>query len=240
VCACFFPPHLSFFLCLSVSLTLRRSLAQIYVSEHSAGSRIRVFELDGKCVASFGQEGPKHQRLCFPTGICLSPDGSEVYVCDKDKVRIVVFSSAGGFLRSWGTEGRGNGELGSLDAIAVSADGSEVFVSEGCSYGYVKPNHRVSVFSRAGDFRRTIGSEGRDCGQFAGPAGLTLTSLRTLLVCDRMNMRVQELAATDGTPVHVIPSDEARLSSPCGVCLGNDDELFVCQEEDILVFKRGM
>ena len=65
--------------------------------------------------------------------------------------------------RTFGSRGTEPGQLEYPCGIAIR--GEEVYVAE---YG----NHRISVFTKRGNFERVIGSEGKAPGQFYQPRGL--------------------------------------------------------------------
>jgi sugar lactone lactonase YvrE len=52
-------------------------------------------------------------------------------------------------------------------------------------------NHNVSVYDRAGNLKRTIGTRGADAGQFNYPTYLSTDTKQELLVVDSLNFRVQ-------------------------------------------------
>lgn len=69
------------------------------------------------------------------------------------------------FVGSWGEPGNGVGQFHDPTGIAVS--GGEVFVSD-------SRNGRIQVFSRQGDYRRSIGAPGDGPDQLGRPMILTI------------------------------------------------------------------
>ena len=126
-----------------------------------------------------------------------------IYVSDSgtDRVHMLRRSIMGGGSEStalgsvWpfgsvGCYGTADGELISPGALALGeADAPLLFVSEG---------DRVSCFDADSlAFRFHFGRRGEACGEFRSPAGLVVHD-GEVLVCDRLNHRVQAFAAADG------------------------------------------
>ena len=83
---------------------------------------------DGSVLGSFGERGPRAQRLRLPTALAVAPDG-EVYVADSAHNRIAVFDADGRFVAAWGGPGNAPGGFEDPSGIAVGPHG-HVFVSD--------------------------------------------------------------------------------------------------------------
>jgi DNA-binding beta-propeller fold protein YncE len=120
-----------------------------------------------------------------PRGICLSPNGSSLYVAEHFKHRVVeVNIDKDKIIRSIGSEGQGNGQFVIPVGVCLSADGDCLLVSE---YG----NHRISVFKTSDlSFVKHIGSKGNEANQLKCPYGLYLHENGTIFVADYNNNRV--------------------------------------------------
>jgi DNA-binding beta-propeller fold protein YncE len=120
-----------------------------------------------------------------PHGICLSPNGSSLYVAEMGKHRVVeVDIEMDKIIRSVGSEGQGNGQLYLPSNVCLSADGEYVLVSE-------LWNHRISVFKTSDlSFVQHIGSKGNKANQLYCPEGLHCDENGTIFVADYNNDRV--------------------------------------------------
>jgi hypothetical protein len=151
----------------------------------------RLYVTDGKCIISFNlNDHSLHKRFSTSLvdsqyGICLSPNGSSLYVVELGKHRVVeVDIDKDQIIRSVGSEGQGNGQLYSPNGVCLSADGEYVLV---CEYN----NHRISVFKTSDlSFVKHIGSKGKEANQLYGPEGLYCDENGTIFVADSSNDRV--------------------------------------------------
>lgn len=93
--------------------------------------------------------------------------------------------------------------------------------------------HRLDVFDAGtGEYRRSIGSHGRDEGQFRMPRGLARTPDGLVCVVDMLNNRVQ-VFDSEGTVVRVIgqPGDTTgSFGRPKDVTVGLDGTVFVTDD----------
>jgi DNA-binding beta-propeller fold protein YncE len=150
----------------------------------------RLYVTDSKGIISFNlNDHSLHKRfstsLAAPRGICLSPNGSSLYVaeCGKDRV-VEVDIDKDKIIRSVGSEGQGNGQLYRPYGVCLSADGEYVLVSE-------SNNHRISVFKTSDlSFVKHIGSKGNEANQLYFPRGLYCDENGTIFVADDNNNRV--------------------------------------------------
>lgn len=73
---------------------------EIYVSDGYANSRVHKFSSDGQLILSWGSPGTGPGQFWVPHAIALSSQG-EVYVADRENLRIQVFTTEGEFIRQW-------------------------------------------------------------------------------------------------------------------------------------------
>jgi DNA-binding beta-propeller fold protein YncE len=154
----------------------------------------RLYVTDKKGVVSFNlNDHSLHKRfetsLDRPEGICLSPNGSSLYVAEFGKDRVVeVDVDKDKIIGSVGSEGQGNGQLNGPVGIYLSADSEYVLVSE-------QDNHRISVFKTCDlSFVKHIGSKGNEANQLNSPYGLYCDDNCTIFVSDYYNNRVTILS----------------------------------------------
>ena len=150
----------------------------------------RLYVTDDEGIISFNlNDHSLHKRfstsLGYPFGICLSPNGSSLYVAELGKHRVVeVDIDKDQIIRSVGSTGYGNGQLYGPYGVCLSADGEYVLVSE-------VGNHRISVFKTSDQsFVKHIGSRGKEANQLNSPAGLYCDENGTIFVADWHNHRV--------------------------------------------------
>jgi sugar lactone lactonase YvrE len=84
-----------------------------------------------------------------------------------------------------GEVGAAPGQLRFPQDIALAPDGS-LFL---CEYG----NHRVSRFSRDGEFIACYGRAGRKPGEFNGPRAIAVSQDGLVFVADTDNHRIQRM-----------------------------------------------
>lgn len=199
--------------------------SQVIVSEYD-GHCISVFSLHGAFLRDFGSEGTGDGKFMAPMGICVSAATGavpELFVCDSSNHRIQVFDVSGAFLRKWGSGGSDAGQLRFPEDVKVSVSGQEVFVSDSC-------NNRICVSHPDGTPIRMLGGgKGWENGQLIMQRGIYLTGTATVLVCDALNDRIQELSCKDGA---FVCGWGERLNRPKGIGVGEEGEMFVCDESN--------
>lgn len=135
-----------------------------YVSDRRKRS-IEVFDENGKWQRTFDPKLPKNQLPKFKTGgvqwepvaIAFAPDGA-MYVTEiLNGHRLLIFSPDGKFKRSVGTAGMVSDAKAAEGAFqfpnSVKVLGNEVWVAD-------SNNRRIQVFTRAGDFKRFVVTQG--------------------------------------------------------------------------------
>lgn len=155
---------------------------RVYVTDTIQNS-VEMFDIPGKRYKRFGTSGAG--ILSKPLAIDVADNG-EVYVCDSRAKRVVVYDREGNYLRAIG----GQEQLERPSGVAVSNDASVLYVVD--TGGVRSDKHRVQVFdARSGDWLRTIGSRGKEEGQFNLPLLADTDSAGNLYVLDSGNFRVQ-------------------------------------------------
>jgi len=110
-------------------------------------------------------------------------------------------------------DGGHGAEAGQFDqpmGLAVDRDGT-LFVAD-------RNNHRIQVFSRAGDFKRVWGRAGNAPGEFKEPHAVAVDD-EFVYVADTWNQRIQGFLH-DGTPMFAF-TGQPSLSSPRGLAVAN-------------------
>ena len=155
----------------------------LYVSDGYGNARIHVFGPDGEYRFGWGSPGDGPGQFSNPHAVAIGPDG-RVYVCDRSNRRIQVFAADGAYEEEWTG-------LHLPDDLAFGPDGL-AYVAE--------LQHRVSVWSPAGERLAGWGDEGCTCperppvppcpaerqeaGMVIGPHGIAVDSQGSIYVGD--------------------------------------------------------
>ena len=105
--------------------------------------------------------------------------------------------------------------------MALDAN-EDLFITE-------QANHRVSKFTRDGQFLMTFGSPGSDPGQFQKPWGITVDRQDNVYVADWGNDRIQKFTP-EGEILRVIGEPgrgPGRLHRPSDVAIDADGDVYV-------------
>ncbi|HEB93018.1 MAG TPA: 6-bladed beta-propeller [Gammaproteobacteria bacterium] len=155
---------------------------RIYVTD-TVKRAILMFDVPGKDFKLIGTEGPG--KLRKPIGIDTAKSG-DIYVADNSARRAVVFDKDGNFLRAFG----GQNLMTRPSGIAVSPDETRAYVID--TGGIETQEHHLLIFdAQTGEHLKTIGTRGRDEGDFNLALQVTTAPDGTVYVTDSGNFRVQ-------------------------------------------------
>ena len=189
-------------------------------------NRIQVFARNGGWLGRIGNgQGSGNYEFNGPKDIAVDADGN-YYVADSGNYRVQKYDSNGTYVRTFGgVQGSGDGQFnGGVLAVAVDRDGN-VYVGD-------KLNFRVQKFDREGHYLRSFGSPGSDPGQMGSPWEIAVASNGDLFIADPDNVRVQQFTK-QGQLVRVF--DQPPVSSPPGVALDLQDNLYIADEDNGIV-----
>ncbi len=93
----------------------------VYVPIPTLGT-VRVFDLDGEHLRSFGYPGGKVGQLAFPIAAEVAPDGT-VLVLDKNRFAVLCYRPDGRFAGEFGGKGAAPGWFYYPGLLAVDGDG---------------------------------------------------------------------------------------------------------------------
>jgi DNA-binding beta-propeller fold protein YncE len=162
-------------------IAINKETRRLYVVD-TASHMVKIFDLDGEELKSFGGHGPALAQFNLPVDIFLDRSG-DVYVTDTMNYRIKIFDPDGKFLTSFGTQGDGGGDFGRPKGVAVDGDGN-IYVADAIY-------DTVQIFDRKGRFLLNFGTLGNARGAFWMPAGLFIDEGDRIYVADSYNRRVQ-------------------------------------------------
>jgi ABC-type Fe3+ transport system permease subunit/DNA-binding beta-propeller fold protein YncE len=185
-------------------------------------SRVNHFSPGGQSVAQWGQIGTNAGQLFFPRAVAVNSRG-EIWVSEYGVVeRVQRFTALGReFLSGFGRPGTGAGELNRAEGLGIDAQ-DRIYVADSC-------NHRVQVFSRAGQFLRAYGSPGSGRGQFSYPYDVRVDAAGRQYVCEFGNSRVQIFDGQDRL-IEVlggVGSAPGQFNNPWSLALDSRGNLYV-------------
>ena len=178
--------------------------------------KIQKLTMDGKLIASVGQQGSKPLEFNCPWSITISPTTGQIYVADCDNHRIQVLNPDLTFSYSFGSKGSANGQFKYPRFIAIDNQGL-VYVSD---WG----NNRIQVFTSEGKYISQFGTFGR-----SPPIGLIINN-NLLYVAEEYNHRVS-IFTTDGQFVSCFGgkgNKKDQFNGPYGIALDNEGYVYVC------------
>lgn len=152
----------------------------LYVVD-SPRHRIRVLDLHGRVVRSFGERGTRQGTFNFPTEIVVR--GDELTVVDAMNFRVQTLTRDGRFVRSFGALGERAGALLRPKGLALDSEGN-IYLADALL-------EIVQVFSPEGQLLYYFGGSGAGLSEFQLPAGVFIDQRNRVYVADSLNRRVQ-------------------------------------------------
>jgi len=161
------------------------------------------FDQTGSEIFNVNGDGTPFGEFSNPMGVGIDPSGN-VYVADRQNVRIVKFDSSGNFLLEFGQGGSGAGDFSGPEDIASDSSGNVYVVEAG--------NHRVQKFNSMGVFQSMFGwgvdtgaaafqtctsscqsgLSGSGDGQFNAPTNIFVDISGNIWISETNNHRVQK------------------------------------------------
>lgn len=184
----------------------------IYVADGYGNSRVHHFSKDGKLIRSWGEPGKGPGEFHIVHGIGVDQDNGDVYVCDRENLRIQIFDGDGNLKAIWDNLWRPTDVDIRGDYVYVSEIGEVLFTDN----VYFDPKYhrhpsQLRVFDKKGNELAKIGTEdGGAPGSFMGAHGICADSSGDIYACEVNNWcRHDAYAAWPnglGAPTSVHPS----------------------------------
>lgn len=157
------------------------ALKRLYVVD-TLDHAVKVFDLKGAHLFSFGGRGKEDGEFNFPTSLAIDGKGN-IYVNDTLNFRIQIFNANGKFLGLFGRQGDGMGEFSHPKGIALDSSGN-VYVADAIF-------DSVQIFNKAGDLLLYFGAAGQSPGNFWMPADIFIDGNDRIFISDSYNQRIQ-------------------------------------------------
>jgi DNA-binding beta-propeller fold protein YncE len=161
-------------------IAINNELGLIYVVDIK-DHNVKVFNLDGRHLYSFGSRGAGPGEFNFPTDIALTSKG-DLVVTDTLNARVQVFNSKGDFLRAFGERGKGIRFFQFPKGVAVDSE-DHVYITDAMG-------SHVKVMSLGGDLLLVVGGPYASIvpGGFNLPMGIDIDGDDRIYVVDQQNM----------------------------------------------------
>ncbi len=206
---------------------------QIYVTD-TMNKRVQVFEMDGKPLAKFGQEGKGPGQFRFPYGIAGDSQGN-IYVADLYNGCISIFDKQGKFIKYFAENKPEEKVIDSPGGLRIIGD--KVYLSE-------IRRSQVTVFDLAGNKLMELGKIGTKPGEFRAPNAVTADKEGYIYVVDTANSRVQIFDKT-GKFLRIVNGSEANKGAslfvnPRGIGIDSRGRIYVVSNltNYVIVFDR--
>jgi DNA-binding beta-propeller fold protein YncE len=181
-----------------------------------------MFDAPGRDFKLIGQEGIG--QLVKPIGITIDRNDGTLYVADNTAKRVVVYDEDGEYLRAIG----GSELLRRPTGVTLSPDGNKLYVID--TGGVDSSAHHMYIFdAHSGELKQTIGTRGKEEGQFNLPLQAATAKDGTVYVVDGGNFRVQAFNP-DGTfkgTFGGIGRQSGQFSRPKGIATDPEGNIYV-------------
>lgn len=181
------------------------SLGTAYCSRKPAGGESKA---EGPAVTAI----PPTPSPFVPVNAKIDSTG-RVWVLDSTNHRLTYSADGSPSSDGWGGAGAGNTEFRSPEGLAVS--GEDVYVADTW-------NHRVSRFTRAGEWKSSVSG-------FMGPRGIAVGKDGAVWVADTGNQRVvkYDAALANESVVGKPGSEPGQFKGPVGIAVGPSGTVYV-------------
>ncbi|MBE9541781.1 MAG: 6-bladed beta-propeller [Proteobacteria bacterium] len=160
-------------------IAINDELGLIYVVDVK-DHNVKVFNLAGRHLYSFGSRGGDPGEFNFPTDIAVSTKG-DLVITDTLNARVQVFSSKGDFLRTFGERGKGFRFFQFPKGVAIDSE-DHIYVTDAMG-------SHIKIMSLDGDLLLVVGGPYASIvpGGFNLPMGIDIDGDDRIYVVDQQN-----------------------------------------------------
>ena len=230
---------------------------EIAVSD-SGNHRVQVFSGDGTYLRSFGEEGNRQGQFQTPSGIAFGTNDN-IIVGESGNQFIQIFNGEGKYLSHFFSNSSSTTPPGlSVDSdgniivtdcqnklIKILSPGGRLLRTIGgdcltfpihCIQNnniFVvldRGDHGIKMFDKEGKFLKKFGSKGVGNKQFNDPCCLSVDKVGHLMICDKLNHRIQFLDIPSGkfhTKFEVKGKDIGGLGNPVSMAVLSNGRIVV-------------
>ena len=230
---------------------------EIAVSD-SGNHRVQVFSSDGTYLRSFGEEGNRQGQFQTPSGIAFGTNDN-IIVGESGNQFIQIFNGEGKYLSHFCSNSSSTKSPGlSLDSdgniivpdcqnklIKIFSPGGQLLRTIGGGrltfpihciqnnnifFVSDRGDHGIKMFDKEGKFLKKFGSKGVGNKQFNDPCCLSVDKVGHLMVCDKLNHRIQLLDIPSGkfhTKFEVKGKDIRGLGNPVSMAVLSNGRIVV-------------
>jgi DNA-binding beta-propeller fold protein YncE len=194
---------------------------RIYVTD-TVQRVVMMFDAPGRDFKMIGQDGSG--QLIKPIGIAVDRNNGTIYVADNTAKRVVVFDKDGKYLRAIG----GPDLLRRPTGVAISPDGGKLYIVD--AGGVDSSEHHMYIFDpMSGKLLQTIGSRGKEEGQFNIPLQAATAPDGTIYVVDSGNFRVEAFNPDGSFKLSFggIGRQSGQFSRPKGIAVDPKGNVYV-------------
>ena len=230
---------------------------EIAVSD-SGNHRVQVFSSDGTYLRSFGEEGNRQGQFQTPSGIAFGTNDN-IIVGESGNQFIQIFNGEGKYLSHFCSNSSSTKSPGlSLDSdgniivpdcqnklIKIFSLGGQLLRTIGGGrltfpihciqnnnifFVSDRGDHGIKMFDKEGKFLKKFGSKGVGNKQFNDPCCLSVDKVGHLMICDKLNHRIQFLDIPSGkfhTKFEVKGKDIGGLGNPVSMAVLSNGRIVV-------------
>jgi DNA-binding beta-propeller fold protein YncE len=184
--------------------------------------KVVVFDKNGNFLRTFGEKGMSPGSLRGPLGIAVDSKHDRVYVADRARFRLVIFDLHGDFIK----------ETRLLSPVTPTVGSDRLYLG---TYG------PLAILSLDGKLLDTWGGRGREMGDLDYPQGIAVDRRGNVYVADTNNTRLVamnkkgEVLWTVGQPPRNVIEPKNGINLPAGLCIDDQDRLFVVDSFDFTI-----